>query len=299
MATPPKFNSPARSPLKTINGWKTILFPFRIAHFQSRTVTHPKTNIAPGNGWLEDDFSFWGGWPIFRGELLNFQALAVKKHSWNSYLPSSDAKETVSQKNNAVIIWVCSPQVSIYQCFPISYRKNAAFWGEALLKFAGAESLKVKKGFLISRFNRDEASQVACHNIPYAETSCVFWGFCVKWPLCVKYLLGLVVSCRFFQASTCIISPLTRTWSACALRFLDVNDVVGWGLDDGGLKAEALLLTSWKSSFSHHLYLKNSRWVLLLFGYGSNSYKKKWHENTSAPSLNLISTQLDLKPAGT
>ena len=47
--------------------------------------------------------------------------------------------------------------------------------------------------------------------------------------------------CRVFQASSCIISPSTRTWSACALRFLDVN-VVGWGLDDGGLKAEALLM---------------------------------------------------------
>ena len=31
-----------------------------------------ETNISPKDGWLEDD-PFILGWPIFRGELLNFQ----------------------------------------------------------------------------------------------------------------------------------------------------------------------------------------------------------------------------------
>ena len=33
-----------------------------------RECTLPETNIAPENGWLEDDISFWGG--LFSGAVL-------------------------------------------------------------------------------------------------------------------------------------------------------------------------------------------------------------------------------------
>ena len=46
--------------------------------------TLPKTNIAPENGWLEDDFPF-GAWPIFRGGLLglkSFFSIECNNDAW-------------------------------------------------------------------------------------------------------------------------------------------------------------------------------------------------------------------------
>ena len=43
---------------------------------QTLKNTLPETNIAPENGWLEDDVPF-GARPIFRGELLNFGGVEV------------------------------------------------------------------------------------------------------------------------------------------------------------------------------------------------------------------------------
>ena len=37
-----------------------------IIFFKNKSYTLPETNIAPKNGWLEDD-PFPLGWPIFRG----------------------------------------------------------------------------------------------------------------------------------------------------------------------------------------------------------------------------------------
>ena len=36
--------------------------------FPLRLATLPKTNIAPENGWLEDEISYWEG--IFSGDML-------------------------------------------------------------------------------------------------------------------------------------------------------------------------------------------------------------------------------------
>ena len=86
-----------------------------------------------------------------------------------------------------------------------------------------------------------------------------------------------------FSKHPAVSSPLTRTWSACALRFLDVKRC---GLGVGWWWVESWSFTNvlpWSRVLAT-IYLKNSRLIVSASSFWMeevyNSYKKKWHENT-------------------